>query len=164
MLLLGLNNFVTTIVALSFIDRVGRKPLLMFCPLGMAVSLFLVGLQFYAHVLPPIFVLFAIMAFCFCYALGPGPVNLLILAEIFPTQVRGQAAGISTLFMWVSCYVISEQFPRWLEWSEWRTFGILAVMCLLYSAFSWLVVPETKGKSLEQIEQQWTPSIGQNPQ
>ena len=155
MLLLGLNNFVTTIIALAIVDRVGRKPLLIYCPLGMATSMFLVGLQFYTNALHPIVVLLAIMAFCFFYALGPGPVNLLILAEIFPTPVRGLAVGTSTLFMWVSCYIISERFPQWLEWSEAGTFWILAVMCVLYALFGWLVVPETRGKSLEQIEEHW---------
>lgn len=160
MLLLGLNNFVTTIAALSIIDRIGRKPLLIYCPLGMAISMFFVGFQFYSSALPPIMVLLAIMAFCFFYALGPGPVNLLILAEIFPTHVRGFAAGTSTLFMWVSCYLISERFPQWLEWSEAGTFWILAVMCVLYALFGWLVVPETRGKSLEQIEEHWVGTAG----
>ncbi len=155
MLWLGLVNFATTIIALSIIDRVGRKPLLMFCPLGMAISLFMVGFQFYTNAFPPLVVLVAIMAFCFFYALGPGPVNLLVLAEIFPTHVRGAAAGVATLFMWVSCYLISEQFPSWLSWSEAGTFWILMAMCLLYSIFAWLFVPETRGKSLEQIEHSW---------
>ena len=155
MLLLGVNNFVTTIVALSIIDRIGRKPLLMICPIGMAISMLVVGFQFYTNLLPPIVVLIAIMFYCFSYALGPGPVNLLILAEIFPTHIRGFAAGISTLFMWVSCYIISERFPQWLLWSEARTFWILAIMCILYALFGWLAVPETRGRSLEQIEHFW---------
>jgi SP family arabinose:H+ symporter-like MFS transporter len=155
MLLLGVNNFATTILALAIVDRVGRRPLLIFCPVGMGICMFLVGLQFFTGMLPPIFVLFAIMAYCFCYALGPGPVNLLILAEIFPTHVRGQAAGVSTIFLWVSCYVISERFPRWLAWSEAGTFWTLTAMCLLYSLFCFLAIPETKGKTLEQIEQHW---------
>ena len=127
----------------------------MYCPLGMGICMFFVGLQFYTGALPPIFVLFAIMAYCFFYALGPGPVNLLILSEIFPTHVRGQAVGICTIFLWVSCYLVSERFPRWLHWSEPGTFWILAAMCALYFLFSWLVVPETKGKTLEQIEHHW---------
>lgn len=155
MLLLGLNNFATTIIALAVVDRLSRKSLLIFPLLAMAVSWFFVGVQFFTEVLPPVFVLFAIMAFCFCYAVGPGPVNLLILAEIFPTRVRGQAAGYCTLFMWVSCYVISERFPQWFQQSEAGMFWTLAGMCLLYAAFVWLLVPETKGKSLEQIEQYW---------
>jgi sugar porter (SP) family MFS transporter len=160
MLLLGLNNFVTTIFALLIIDRVGRKPLLIFCPLGMAISIGLVGLQFYSNAFPPLVVLLAIMAFCFFYALGPGPVNLLLLAEIFPTHVRGAAAGVSTLFMWISCYVISERFPSWLSWSEAGTFWILALMCILYALYGWIVVPETRGKSLEQIEEYWKNWLG----
>jgi sugar porter (SP) family MFS transporter len=155
MLLLGLNNFVTTILALALVDKVGRKPLLIFCPLGMGASMFLVAVQFHSGWLPPIAVLIAIMAYCFCYALGPGPVALLLLSEIFPTHVRGQATGVSTIFLWVSCYIISEQFPSWLEWSEAGTFITLAGMCLLYSLYSWFVVPETRGKTLEQVEEHW---------
>jgi len=131
MLMLGTNNFLTTVIALAVVDKIGRKPLLMYCPLGMGICMFFVGLQFYTGALPPIFVLFAIMAYCFFYALGPGPVNLLILSEIFPTHVRGQAVGICTIFLWVSCYLVSERFPRWLHWSEPGTFWILAAMCAL---------------------------------
>ncbi len=155
MLMLGANNFLTTILALGLVDRVGRRPLLIYCPLGMGLCMFLVGLQFFTGALPPVFVLFTIMLYCFCYALGPGPVNLLILSEIFPTHVRGQAAGVCTIFMWVSCYFISERFPRWLQWSEPGTFWALAVMCLLYCLFCWLLIPETKGRTLEQIERHW---------
>ncbi len=160
MLLLGGNNFVTTIIALQLVDRVGRKPLLMYCPLGMSVCLFCVGLQFFTGMFPAVVALLAIMAYCFFYALGPGPVNLLLLSEIFPTHVRGQAAGVCTVFMWISCYVVSERFPRWLEWSEAGTFWTLASMCLLYSLFSWLVIPETRNKTLEQIEQHWQSLLG----
>jgi SP family arabinose:H+ symporter-like MFS transporter len=155
MLLLGVNNFVTTIFALGLVDRVGRKPLLVICALGMGASMFLVAYQFQTRSLPPVGVLIAIMVYCFCYALGPGPVALLILSEIFPTHVRGQATGISTIFLWVSCYIVSAQFPSWLAWSEAGTFMTLAVMCLLYSLYALVVIPETRGKTLEQIEQQW---------
>jgi sugar porter (SP) family MFS transporter len=163
MLLLGLNNFLTTVVALALVDRLGRRPLLIFCPIGMGICMLFVGFQFFTGMLPPVLVLFSIMAYCFFYALGPGPVNLLLLSEIFPTHIRGKAAGVSTIFMWLSCYVISERFPRWLEWSEAGTFWTLAAMCGLYSLFSWLVIPETRGRTLEQIEQHWAAFLGRNP-
>lgn len=159
MFFLGLNNFLTTIIALSLVDRIGRKPLLMFCPLGMSACMLFIGFQFFTNALPPIFVLFSIMAYCFCYALGPGPVNLLILSEIFPTHIRGKAAGVCTIFMWVSCYFIAEKFPTLLEWSEAGTFWILATTSFLYFLFAWIVVPETRGKTLEQIEQHWNRNL-----
>lgn len=155
MVLLGVSNFLTTILALALLDRVGRKPLLMFCPLGMAVCMFFVGCQFYTELLPPAFVLATIILYCFCYALGLGPGILLLLSEIFPTHVRGKAAGVCTIFMWVSCYLISEKFPILLEWSRAGTFWLLSGTSLLMFFFVWRVVPETKGRTLEAIEQSW---------
>lgn len=158
MILLGLNNFVTTIIALALLDRIGRKPLLMFCPLGMSLCMLFIGFQFFSGVFPPIFVLFSIMAYCFCYALGLGPGILLLLSEIFPTHIRGKAAGVCTIFMWVSCYFVAEKFPTWLEWSKHGTFWILSGTSFIMFLFVWQVIPETKGRTLEQIEQGWTRS------
>jgi SP family arabinose:H+ symporter-like MFS transporter len=155
MLAVGLVNFLTTILALAIVDRVGRKLLLTYCPLAMGVCMFLVGLQFWTGMFPPVSVLFFILVYLFFYALGPGPVVLLILSEIFPTHVRGKAVGICTIFLWVGTYLVSEQFPTWLVWSEAGTFWTLAGACLLYALYSWRVIPETKGKTLEQIEQHW---------
>ena len=155
MIFLGINNFVTTILALGLIDRIGRKPLLMFCPLGMSLCMLFIGFQFFTGLLPPVFVLFSIMAYCFCYALGLGPGILLLLSEIFPTHIRGKAAGVCTIFMWVSCYFVSEKFPTLLEWSQAGTFWILSATSFIMFLFVWRVIPETKGKTLEQIEQHW---------
>ena len=155
MLAVGLVNFLTTIVALAIVDRVGRKPLLIYCPLGMGVCMFFVGLQFFTGMFPPVSVLIFILVYLLFYALGPGPVALLLLSEIFPTHVRGKAVGICTLFLWVSTYLVSEQFPTWLVWSESGTFWLLSGACFLYALYSWRVIPETKGKTLEQIEQHW---------
>lgn len=157
MLFLGITNFLTTIVALALLDRIGRKPLLMFCPLGMSLFMLFIGYQFYdTDFLPRQFVLLSIMAYCFCYALGLGPGILLLLSEIFPTHIRGKAAGVCTIFMWVSCYFISEKFPTLLEWSQAGTFWILSCTSFVMFLFVWRVIPETKGRTLEQIEQHWT--------
>ncbi|MEE2783589.1 MAG: sugar porter family MFS transporter [Pseudomonadota bacterium] len=155
-LAVGLVNFLTTILALAVVDRIGRKPLLTYCPLIMGVCMFFIGLQFFTEIFPPLSVLAFILVYLFFYALGPGPVVLLLLSEIFPTHLRGKAVGISTLFLWVSTYLVSEQFPSWLVWSESGTFWILAGTCFLYALYSWRVIPETKGMTLEQIEQQWS--------
>ncbi|NQU23698.1 MAG: sugar porter family MFS transporter [Candidatus Nealsonbacteria bacterium] len=155
MIALGVVNFLTTILALALLDRVGRKPLLMFCPLGMSIAMLLLGFQFYTEMLPPIFVLVTIILYSFFYALGLGPGILLLLSEIFPTHVRGKAAGVCTVFMWVSCYFVSEQFPTWLEWSQSGTFWILSGTSFTMFLFVWLLIPETKGKTLEEIEQFW---------
>jgi SP family arabinose:H+ symporter-like MFS transporter len=155
MLAVGLVNFLTTIAALAIIDRVGRKPLLIYCPLGMGVCMFLVGLQFFTGMFPQVAVLIFILVYLLFYALGPGPVALLLLSEIFPTHFRGKAVGICTLFLWASTYLVSEQFPTWLEWSESGTFWLLCAACFLYALYSWRVIPETKGKTLEQIGQHW---------
>ena len=155
MLAVGAINFMTTILALAIVDRVGRKSLLTYCPLGMGVCMFLVGLEFYAGIFPPLAVLAFILLFLFFYALGPGPVALLLLSEIFPTHLRGKAVGISTFFLWISTYLVAEQFPTWLAWSESGTFWILTGTCFLYALYAWRVIPETKGRTLEQLEQYW---------
>ena len=156
MLLLGLVNFLTTILALALLDRVGRKPLLMFCPLGMSVCMLLVGFQFFTNLLPPIFVLLAIMGYCFSYALGLGPGILLLLSEIFPTHVRGKAAGVCTIFMWVSCWFVALWFPTLLKLSQAGTFWMLSGTSFLMFLFVWRIIPETKGKTLEEIEGFWS--------
>jgi SP family arabinose:H+ symporter-like MFS transporter len=155
MLLLGAANFLTTILAFALIDRIGRKPLLMFCPLGMSLCMMLIGLQFYTSALPPGFTLFAIIAYCICYALGLGPGILLMLSEIFPTHIRGKAAGVCTIFMWVSCWFVSVTFPVALQWSQAGTFWLLSCTSFIMFVFVWRVIPETKGKTLEEIERFW---------
>jgi MFS transporter, SP family, arabinose:H+ symporter len=155
MVLMGVSNFLTTILALALLDRVGRKPLMMLCPLGMCVCMLFIGFQFLYHILPPYVVLFAVMAYTFFYALGLGPGILLILSEIFPTHIRGKAASICTIFMWVSNYLISERFPALLEWSKSGSFWLLSCTSFAMFLFVWRMIPETKGKTLEEIESFW---------
>jgi len=155
MVWLGVSNFVTTIIALFVLDRIGRKPLLMFCPLGMALAMFVIGWDFYSDIMSSKIVLAAIVAYCFFYALGVGPGILLVLSEIFPTRIRGKAVGACTIFMWVSCYFVSKYFPELLEWSQAWTFWSLTCTSLLLFLFVWRVIPETKGRTLEEIERYW---------
>ena len=156
MIVLGVVNFLATILALALLDRIGRKPLLMFCPLGMSIAMLLVGFQFfYVDLLPPVCVLGAIILYSFFYALGLGPGILLLLSEIFPTHVRGKAAGICTVFCWGSCYFVSEKFPVWMEWSQAGAFWIFSFTSFIMFLLVWWLIPETKGKTLEEIEQFW---------
>ena len=96
------------------------------------------------------------MGYCFSYALGLGPGILLLLSEIFPTHVRGKAAGVCTIFMWVSCWFVALWFPTLLKLSQAGTFWMLSGTSFLMFLFVWRIIPETKGKTLEEIEGFWS--------
>ncbi|MBN1997936.1 sugar porter family MFS transporter [candidate division KSB1 bacterium] len=152
--LVGLVNLVFTLVAIFTIDRVGRKPLLLVASVGMGVSFLLVGLFFRLDNV------FWILVFIFTYvaffALAMGSVVWVVLSEIFPTRIRGRAMSIATVLLWASCLAVSVTFPVMADrLSEATTFRIYAVMCFLCFVFVWWILPETKGKSLEEIERYW---------
>ena len=97
-----------------------------------------------------------ILGYIACFASSLGPVVWVVISEIFPTRIRGRAMGIATVCLWVACALVAQVFPIMLEKLDGAlTFGIFAAMCVITFVFVLLVVPETKGKSLEQIEKYW---------
>ena len=152
---IGVINMAFTIVAISLIDKVGRKPLLLVGTAGMGLSLLLVGLAFQFGISGTL-LLAVILAYVACFAASQGPVVWVIISEIFPTRVRGRAVSIATVILWGACFLVSQTFPMLIDEDEGigpaPTFWIYAGICAVTVVFTWRFVPETKGKSLEQIE------------
>lgn len=155
----GLTEFVFTIVSLWMIDKYGRKPLYAVGSAGMAVTLLLLvgaalGGDFHGW-----FVLAVILAYLAFFACCVGPVFWTLIPEIFPNDVRGAAMTVPVLIQWVANAVVVLFFPYAFHViGKGATFGFLAVMALVQGVFSWLSLPETKNKRLEEIEAYWTTS------
>jgi len=150
---IGIINFIFTLVAINFIDRVGRRVLMLIGSVGLIVSLFLVGFTFYFNVQGGLSIPIFIMVFIAFFAFSQGAVIWVFISEIFPNQVRakGQTLGSST--HWIMAAVIAFYFPYLTETLGGAvTFFFFGTMMVLQLIFVWKVMPETKGTSLEQIE------------
>jgi MFS transporter, SP family, arabinose:H+ symporter len=154
--LLGTVNAVLTLVAIFTVDKLGRKPLLLFGIAGVGAMLVLCGLLM-AMTPVPAKVLVAVFAvYLACFAVSYGPVCWIIVAEIFPTSIRGRAMSISIFSLWTGCALVAQTFPMLLHsLGPSKTYAIYALTTPLAFLFVLFLVPETKGKSLEQIEKQW---------
>jgi sugar porter (SP) family MFS transporter len=138
------------------VDRLGRKPLLLASLAGMGVSLVLVGWGFQARQFQGPRMLLYILAYVASFSVAMGPVVWVVLAEIFPTRIRGRAMSIATVCLWAACFTVSQAFPMMAATlKEAVTFWIYAALCAVALVFVACFVPETKGKTLEEIEQSW---------
>ena len=157
----GTVNLTFTIIAIWMVDRLGRKPLMMIGSVGMGLSLLGMGLMAYVQK-TDLWVLLFILGYIACFALSVGPVTWVILSEIFPTRIRGRAMAIATVCLWVANYVVSQTFPM-MEENNWLLekfhhafpFWLYGIFCVVLVTFVWRFVPETKGKTLEEIEKHW---------
>jgi SP family galactose:H+ symporter-like MFS transporter len=156
---IGLVNVVMTIVAMWLIDRIGRRSLLLIGIAGMIVSLGLLGLVFRSGAQQGGVVRLAVvilMTYVAFFAISLGPVFWLLIAEIFPLKVRGQGEGTAAATNWVSNLLVSMTFLSLVEWIGLaRTFWLYAVLAIAAWIFCYRLVPETKGRSLEEIEASW---------
>jgi SP family arabinose:H+ symporter-like MFS transporter len=155
-ILVGFINFLFTIVALWLIDKVGRKALLLVGSASMAFCLLVIGIAFQTgHADGPLVLIF-ILLYVASFAISLGPVVWVIMSEIFPNRIRGKATAIAAMALWAADYLVSQSFPPLLSSAgPAATFWIYGSMALLACLFTWRVVPETKGKSLEEIESLW---------
>lgn len=154
--LVGIVNLLFTIVAIKYADKVGRKALLMAGSAGMAICLAIIGGAFYLEAVKGYLVLVAILAYIAFFASSLGPLTFVVVAEIFPNRVRGKAMSICLFFLWLAVYVVSQFFPILLQSiGSAYTFWLFMIMSLIAFLFVWKMVPETKGKSLEEIERSW---------
>jgi sugar porter (SP) family MFS transporter len=150
-------NLLFTLVAIQIVDRGGRKPLLLVTSAAMGVSLVLLGGAFRLDLAPA-----WIFAFTLCYVasfgVAMGPVVWVVLSEVFPTRTRGRAMAIATVALWAANFLVTQTVPSMFEAERLGppgTFWTYALMCLVAFVFVARFVPETKGKTLEEIERGW---------
>ncbi len=155
-ILVGGINLLMTIVAIKYVDQLGRKKLLLIGAAGMAICLALIGYAFYSNSVEGYGVLIGILLYISFFAISLGPLTFVVVAEIFPTHIRGRAMSVAIFFLWLSVYIVSQTFPMLLEGigSAW-TFWIYMIMSIIAFLFVWKFIPETKGKSLEEIQEFW---------
>ena len=160
--LVGLVNTLTTVLALVIIDKVGRKKLVYYGVSGMVVSLILIGLYFLfgdSLGVSSLFLLVFFLFYVFCCAVSICAVVFVLLSEMYPTKVRGLAMSIAGFALWIGTYLIGQLTPWMLQnLTPAGTFFLFALMCVPYMLIVWKLVPETTGKSLEEIERYWTRS------
>lgn len=157
--MVGLVNVLTTVLALIIIDKVGRKQLVYWGVSGMIITLVLIGLFFtfgsYMG-LSSVYLLIFFLLYIFSCAISICAVIFVLLSEMYPVKVRGAAMSISGLSLWVGTYLIGQLTPWMLtNLSPAGTFWLFAVMCFPYLLIVWKLLPETTGKSLEEIERMW---------
>ncbi len=154
--LLGTVNVLFTVVAIFTVDKLGRRPLLLGGIAGVGVMLGVSGLLMSLDNISAAWLVGAFAVYLACFSLSYGPVCWIIVSEIFPTAIRGRAMSMSIFSLWTGCTLVAQTFPRLLETlgSSW-TFWLYALSTPLAFLFVLVCVPETKGKTLEQVEKQF---------
>ena len=153
---IGAINFLMTIVALWVIDRLGRRPLMMLASAGMAVTLLVLGLLFRLQPPPAAMILVVILLYTASFGVGLGPGVWVVISELFPTRIRGRAMSIATLALWLACILITSTFLSLVEAiGSAGAFWLYGAMSILHFVFIFRLMPETKGRSLEEIERSW---------
>lgn len=155
--IIGTVNLIATIIAMIFLDRWGRRVILLAASGGMAVALAVLVIGLNVQGAPAVLMLVSILFYVAFFALGMGPGPWLIISEIFPTKVRGRAASIATSVLWSGALLVTFTFLSLVNslqlWGTFALFGVLSLFCFL---FVWKAVPETKGRTLEQIQDSWS--------
>jgi SP family arabinose:H+ symporter-like MFS transporter len=159
---IGFVNLAFTLVTVALVDRAGRRMLLLIGLLLQVLSLAAIARMLDAHVhgLP---LLLGILLFIASFAIALGPITWLLGSEIFPARIRGRAMSVMAFTVWVGCYAVAETFPILNDSpivGPAKTFGLYAAVSLIGLIFTYLLVPETKGRTLEEIENSW---LGKHP-
>ncbi|WP_205600113.1 sugar porter family MFS transporter [Flagellimonas sp. HSM57] len=154
--IIGFVNVLFTFMALWKIDNLGRKPLLIYGVIGITISLIVVGLLFFLQVENTYLLMTFILLFIACFAFSYGPVLWVLMAEIYPLKVRGKALSMATMAIWLGATFIGQMTPWFLEnFKAYGTFWFFAI-CMIPAIYIIIkVLPETKGKTLEEIENYW---------
>ena len=153
--MIGVTNLVFTIIGIFMVDKFGRRILLLVGMAGMGVSMTLVGFCMESSIISAKWTLLWIMTYIASFAMSIGVVIWVYLSEIFPTRVRGQALSVATMVLWLGNVVLTQLFPVMMEAFGGGTFYIFSIICLISFIFFILMIKETKGLSLEQIEKIW---------
>jgi len=150
----GSVNMAFTFVALGLVDRGGRRPLMLFGAASLTVIYAILALCYHAHVqgLPMLLLVLAAIA---CYSMSLAPVVWVVISEIFPNRIRGAAMAISVAALWLACFVLTDRFPTLIhKLGPAGSFSLFTGVCVVGFLFIWFALPETKNKTLEEIERE----------
>jgi SP family xylose:H+ symportor-like MFS transporter len=153
-IIMGLVNVVFTVVAIVTVDRWGRRPLLVTGSIGMALGMFAISALAFCDVIG-VWTLVFIIVYTASFMMSWGPICWVLISEIFPNRIRGQAVAVAVAAQWAANYLISSTYPPMMTFSGGLTYGFYGLMALLSALFVWKMVPETKGKTLEEMEAVW---------
>ncbi|GHT14889.1 D-xylose transporter XylE [Bacteroidia bacterium] len=152
--IMGVVNVVFTLIAIATVDKFGRKPLLIIGSIGMALGAFAVAASD-TFGITGLFPVVSVIVYAAFFMMSWGPICWVLISEIFPNTIRGQAVAIAVAFQWIFNFLVSSTFPALWEFSPMIAYGIYGVMCVLAALFVWKMVPETKGKTLEEMAKLW---------
>ena len=159
---MGVVNILFTLVAIFTVEKWGRKPLLISGSLGMALGAFGVAVTF-GHAGLEFVTAASIMVYAASFMFSWGPITWVLIAEIFPNTIRGAAVAIAVAFQWISNFIVSSSFVPMFnmhltegdDFGHWFTYGLYGIICVIAALFVWRLVPETKGKTLEDMTKLW---------
>ena len=160
--IMGVVNILFTLLAIFTVEKLGRKPLLIWGSLGMAVGALGVAM-FFGHEGQEMVTAISLMIYSACFMFSWGPICWVLIAEIFPNTIRGAAVAIAVAFQWISNFIVSSSFVPMFnmhltegdDFGHWFTYGLYGVICVIAALFVWKLVPETKGKTLEDMTKLW---------
>lgn len=153
-IIMGLVNVVFTVVAIMTVDKWGRKPLLIIGSIGMAIGMIAIATLAFFDIIGTATLLFIII-YTASFMMSWGPICWVLISEIFPNEIRSQAIALSVAAQWAANFFISSTYPPMMEFSSGGTYLFYGIMSILSALFVWKMVPETKGKTLEEIEDVW---------
>lgn len=160
-IIVGIVNFLFTIIAVRTVDKFGRKPLMMIGAFGMCIAMFSLGFVFFSGATGYL-ALGCMMLYVASFAMSWGPVTWVLLSEIFPNKIRGKAMAVAVAAQWISNYLVSLTFPMMddnsyltEQFNHGFAYWVYGIMSLLAMWFVWKFVPETKEKTLEEMESLW---------
>lgn len=159
---MGIVNISFTLVAVFTVEKLGRKPLLISGSLGMALGAFGVAITFGNPALEMV-TMISLMLYAACFMFSWGPICWVYIAELFPNTIRGGATAIAVAFQWIFNFIVSSTFVPMFNieltkgdgFGHWFTYGLYGLICVIAAAFVWKLVPETKGKTLEDMSKLW---------
>ena len=152
--IMGFINIIFTLVAIFTVDRFGRKPLLIIGSIGMAIGMFAIGLLAHLQIIGMSTLIF-IVIYSASFMMSWGPICWVLISEIFPNTIRGKAIAIAVAAQWISNFIVSATFPALEAFSITFTYVLYGIMSILSAIFVWKMVPETKGKTLEDMSKLW---------
>jgi SP family xylose:H+ symportor-like MFS transporter len=169
--IMGIVNIIFTVIAIVTVDKFGRKPLLIIGSMGMAVGAVAVAICGSLGLIDPnaqqsaegltlqgLIPVLSIIIYAAFFMMSWGPICWVLISEIFPNTIRGKAVAIAVAAQWIFNYIVSSTFPPLYDFSPMIAYGLYSTMCVLAALFVWKLVPETKGKTLEDMNKLWKSS------